>query len=89
MSRLFVSRTAARRPRNATPQLETLEQVLSLSSLSITGVSSTNSSSQKYELTDVMVESVSWNGPTGDDHTPTESVSSAFAKAAINYSKLA
>ena len=31
MFRLFVSRTTARRPRNATPQLEALEQVLSLS----------------------------------------------------------
>jgi hypothetical protein len=31
MFRLFVSRTAARRPRNAAPQLEELEQVLSLS----------------------------------------------------------
>jgi hypothetical protein len=46
MSRLFVSRTTARRPRNATPQLEALEQVLSLSMISAdpnpgkTGVSS-------------------------------------------------
>ena len=37
MFRLFVSRTTARRPRNATPQLEALEQVLSLSSWSSLG----------------------------------------------------
>jgi hypothetical protein len=31
MFRLFVSRTTARRPRNVTPQIESLERVLSLS----------------------------------------------------------
>jgi type VI secretion system secreted protein Hcp len=41
----------------------------------------------KYVFTDVMVESVQWSGSTGGDDTPTESVSLAFAKVAIEYSK--
>ena len=41
----------------------------------------------KYVFTDVMVESVQWSGSTGGDDTPTESVSLAFAKVAITYSK--
>ena len=41
----------------------------------------------KYVFTDVMVESIQWSGSTGGDDTPTESVSLAFAKVAINYSK--
>jgi hypothetical protein len=36
MFRLFVSRTTARRPRRVSPELEALEQVLSLSSLTCT-----------------------------------------------------
>ena len=41
----------------------------------------------QYDFTDVMVESVQWSGSTGGDDTPTESVSLAFAKVAIEYSK--
>ena len=41
----------------------------------------------KYEFTDVMVESIQWSGSTGGDDTPTESLSLAFAKVAINYLK--
>ena len=41
----------------------------------------------KYTFTDVMVESVQWSGSTGGDDTPTESVSLAFAKVAIEYSE--
>ena len=41
----------------------------------------------KYDFTDVMVESIQWSGSTGGDDTPTESVSFAFAKVAIDYFK--
>ena len=41
----------------------------------------------QYMFTDVMVESVQWSGSTGGDDTPTESLSLAFAKVAIYYSK--
>jgi len=41
----------------------------------------------KYTFDDVMVESVQWSGSTGGDDTPTESVSFAFAKVKIDYSK--
>jgi type VI secretion system secreted protein Hcp len=41
----------------------------------------------EYDFTDVMVESVQWSGSAGGDDTPTESVSFAFAKVEINYSK--
>lgn len=38
-----------------------------------------------YKFTDVMVESIQWSGSSGGDDTPTESVSLAFAKVAIEY----
>jgi type VI secretion system secreted protein Hcp len=41
----------------------------------------------KYTFTDVMVESIQWSGSSGGDDTPTESVSFAFAKVAVEYSK--
>ncbi len=41
----------------------------------------------QYDFTDVMVESVQWSGSSGGDDTPTESVSFAFAKVKISYSK--
>jgi type VI secretion system secreted protein Hcp len=41
----------------------------------------------KYTFEDVMVESVQWSGSSGGDDTPTESVSFAFAKVKIDYSK--
>ena len=41
----------------------------------------------KYTFTDVMVESIQWSGSSGGDDTPTESVSFAFAKVTIDYSK--
>jgi type VI secretion system secreted protein Hcp len=41
----------------------------------------------KYTFEDVMVESVQWSGSSGGDDTPTESVSFAFAKVSIDYSK--
>ena len=40
-----------------------------------------------YKFTEVMVESIQWSGSTGGDDTPTESVSFAFAKVEITYSK--
>ena len=43
----------------------------------------------KYTFEDVMVESIQWSGSTGGDDTPTESVSFAFAKVAIDYFKQA
>ena len=36
-----------------------------------------------------MVESIQWSGSSGGDDTPTESVSIAFAKVKISYSKQA
>ena len=41
----------------------------------------------KYVFTDVMIESIQWSGSTGGDDSPTESLSIAFAKVAITYSK--
>ncbi|QEH33819.1 hypothetical protein OJF2_23490 [Aquisphaera giovannonii] len=41
----------------------------------------------KYVFTDVMIESIQWSGSTGGDDSPTESLSLAFAKVAITYSK--
>ena len=52
-----------------------------------TGTSGEQQVFLKYVFTDVMVESVQWSGSTGGDDTPTESVSLAFAKVAIAYSK--
>ena len=43
----------------------------------------------KYTFEDVMVESVQWSGSSGGDDTPTESVSLAFAKVALEYYKQA
>src|SRR5690349_20481046 len=39
----------------------------------------------EYDFEDVMVESIQWSGSSGGDDTPTESVSFAFAKVAIQY----
>jgi len=52
-----------------------------------TGTSGEQQVFLKYVFTDVMVESIQWSGSTGGDDTPTESLSLAFAKVAINYSK--
>jgi type VI secretion system secreted protein Hcp len=52
-----------------------------------TGTSGEQQVFLKYVFTDVMVESVQWSGSSGGDDQPTESVSFAFAKVAINYSK--
>lgn len=41
----------------------------------------------KYTFEDVMIESIQWSGSNGGDDTPTESVSLAFAKVTIDYSK--
>ena len=41
----------------------------------------------QYDFTDIMVESIQWSGSSGGDDTPTESVSFAFAKVKISYSK--
>jgi len=38
-----------------------------------------------YTFTDVMVESIQWSGSSGGSDTPTESVSFAFGKVAIQY----
>jgi len=40
----------------------------------------------KYTFSNVMVESIQWSGSSGGDDTPTESVSLAFGKVAIEYS---
>jgi len=52
-----------------------------------TGVDGAQQTFLKYTFTDVMVESIQWSGSTGGDDTPTESVSLAFGKVAIEYSK--
>jgi len=52
-----------------------------------TGTSGQQQVFLKYEFSDVMVESIQWSGSTGGDDTPTESVSFAFAKVAVTYSK--
>jgi len=52
-----------------------------------TGTSGQQQVYLKYTFTDVMVESVQWSGSTGGDDTPTESLSLAFGKVAIDYSK--
>ncbi len=52
-----------------------------------TGTSGQQQVFLKYDFTDVMVESIQWSGSTGGDDTPTESVSFAFGKVAITYSK--
>ena len=52
-----------------------------------TGTSGQQQVFLKYDFTDVMVESIQWSGSSGGDDTPTESVSFAFAKVAITYSK--
>jgi type VI secretion system secreted protein Hcp len=52
-----------------------------------TGTSGQQQVFLKYDFTDVMVESIQWSGSTGGDDTPTESVSLAFGKVAITYSK--
>lgn len=41
----------------------------------------------KYTFEHVFVESIQWSGSTGGDDTPTESVSFAFAKVSMEYSK--
>jgi type VI secretion system secreted protein Hcp len=41
----------------------------------------------QYDFTDIMIESIQWSGSSGGDDTPTESVSFAFAKVKISYSK--
>jgi type VI secretion system secreted protein Hcp len=51
------------------------------------GVSGKQSVFLQYDFTDVMVESIQWSGSSGGDDTPTESVSFAFAKVKISYSK--
>jgi type VI secretion system secreted protein Hcp len=52
-----------------------------------TGTSGQQQVFLKYDFTDVMVESIQWSGSSGGDDTPTESVSFAFGKVAITYSK--
>jgi type VI secretion system secreted protein Hcp len=52
-----------------------------------TGTSGQQQVFLKYTFTDVMVESVQWSGSSGGDDTPTESVSFAFGKVAIEYFK--
>ena len=49
-----------------------------------TGTSGEQQVFLKSVFTDVMIE---WSGSSGGDDTPTESVSMAFAKVAITYSK--
>ena len=52
-----------------------------------TGTSGVQQVFLQYVFTDVMIESIQWSGSTGGDDTPTESVSLAFGKVAITYSK--
>jgi type VI secretion system secreted protein Hcp len=39
----------------------------------------------KYDFDEVFVESIQWSGSSGGDDTPSESVSFAFGKVAIEY----
>ena len=50
-----------------------------------TGTSGGQQTFLEYLFTDVMIESIQWSGSSGGDDSPTESVSFAFAKFAINY----
>lgn len=52
-----------------------------------TGTSGEQKAFLTYTFTDIMVESIQWSGSSGGDDTPTESVSFAFAKVAIEYFK--
>ena len=52
-----------------------------------TGTSGQQQVFLQYVFTDVMVESIQWSGATGGDDSPTESVSLAFGKVGITYSK--
>jgi type VI secretion system secreted protein Hcp len=55
--------------------------------LKATGTSGEQAPFWTYTFTDVMVESVQWSGSAGGSDVPTESVSFAFAKVAIEYFK--
>ena len=50
-----------------------------------TGVSGGQQTFLTYTFDDVMVESIQWSGSTGGDDTPTESLSIAYGKIAIEY----
>ena len=43
----------------------------------------------KYTFTDCMVDSIQWSGAPGGDDQPTESLSFAFAKVAVEYQQQA
>jgi len=53
--------------------------------LKATGSSGVQQPFWLYTFTDVMVESIQWSGSSGGSDTPTESVSFAFGKVAIQY----
>jgi len=52
-----------------------------------TGVDGGQQTFLMYSFEDVLVESIQWSGSTGGDDTPTESLSIAFGKVTIDYSK--
>jgi type VI secretion system secreted protein Hcp len=52
-----------------------------------TGTSGEQKAFLVYKFTEVMVESIQWSGSSGGDDTPTESLSLAFGKVEITYSK--
>ena len=52
-----------------------------------TGLDGGQKTFMKYTFENVFVESIQWSGSTGGDDTPTESVSFAFAKVTMEYSK--
>jgi type VI secretion system secreted protein Hcp len=55
--------------------------------LKATGVSGQQAPFLVYTFTDVMVESIQWSGSAGGADVPTESVSFAFGKVEVAYSK--
>lgn len=76
MFRLFVSRTTARRPRNATPQLEALEDILSLSTLTVTGSNVGNQLTQT--TTQTQTQAVTATNTSTNTATSNGSASNAY-----------
>lgn len=48
-----------------------------------TGTAGKQGTFLQYDFEDVMVESIQWSGSSGGDDTPTESISLAFARVAV------
>jgi type VI secretion system secreted protein Hcp len=52
-----------------------------------TGVAGKQQEFLNYTFENVMIESIQWSGSSGGDDSPTESLSIAFGKVTIKYSK--